>query len=210
MAIMKLPPGRNRVEAWIYGVINPLAEALEREVTLAGLHRPTYRWRTESLERILPLRGYLSRGAVLILEDLVSQRPEFKRWENDHDASVEVLRRSAHRAFEALVNAPDFRSLVEQHFSAVSEGSDQMDQDVAEDLVNDAATTVNPRKGSYGEAWNRQLQSLQALREPSFYPDLLAALEHLHETSQHTLTACIELRSELVQEFDVPPAPLTL
>ncbi len=210
MVIMKLAPGRNRVEAWIYGVINPLAEAIEREVTLAGLHRPTYQWRTESLERILPLRGYLSRGAILILEDLVGQRPEVKRWESNHDACVEVLRRSAQKTFEALVHAPAFRSLVEEHFSAVSDGSDQICEDVAEDLVNDAAEMVNPKKGSYRETWNRHLESLQALREPAFYPDLLAALEHLREASQHTLAACIELRSELVQEFDVPPAPLGL
>lgn len=202
------PPGRHRVEAWIYGVINPLAEALEREHMLCLGHVPTYRWRTLNLERILPFRGYLSRGAILILEDLASHDRGFVKLEKRHDALVELVRSSAQRVFGAAVNDPEFRSVVEKHFAKIFDGSDSMYSDVAEDLVNDNSERINARAGTYEDIWNQRLPDLKKLRQRFHYSDLNAALQKLRVDSERMLRELVELRTSLVQEFDVPPAPL--
>ncbi len=210
MAKKRLSPGRHRVEAWIYGVINPLAEALERESVLGRGRSPTYRWRTYSLERILSLRGYLSRGAVLILEDLASENRDFLKLERRHDALVERLRAAAHVTFKALVENAEFRAFVEKHFSKVSDDSEFVHSDVAEDLVNDVPEYVNAKAGRYQHVWNRCLPELKALRQRFQYDELEASLAGLRQGSERMLAELVALRSKLVQEFDVPPAPIGL
>lgn len=210
MTKKKLTPGRHRVEAWIYGVINPLAEAVEREGMLGLGRAPTYRWRTYTLERILPFRGYLSRGAVLILEDLASHDRGFLKLEKRHDALVELVRSAAQRVFNVAVKDPEFRSFVEKHFTEIFDGSDFMHSDVAQDLANDVSELVNAKAGTYPYLWNQRLPELKKLRQRFHYGELVAALEKLHVGSELILQELVELRAELVQEFDVPPAPLGL
>ncbi len=209
MAKRPARPGPRRVEAWLYGVINPLTEALERESTLAGLKTPTFRWRTHSLERILPIRDYLSRGGVLILEDLLRYERSVSRIEREHDEVVERLRATATQLFQALTEDPVFREFSKRGFSKYAENPETLVQEVAEGAVNDVPAIVNARPGTWAFAWNENLVQTHVARAEAGYPALEKALAALHHASEKSNAAFEKLRVELVEAFDVPPAPLS-
>ncbi|MHB8875098.1 MAG: hypothetical protein ACYC8T_15540 [Myxococcaceae bacterium] len=200
-------PGPRRVEAWIYGVINPLEEALEREALDGRRRVPSYRWRSDSLENLLPLRQYLSRSAAVILDDLATYHPPIIEMEEDHDTFLSELRRRAKQVFEELVANQAFRTFVEQNFRKVCDPK-SMVNDVAEDLVNDDPEFVDVNEGSYREVWNRTLGDLKKLRGQAAYEPLRTALVELETRSDEMRQELLQLRAQLAEDFDVPPAPL--
>lgn len=199
-------PGERRVEAWIYAVINPLEEALEREALHGESRVPSYRWRTDDLERLRPLRYYLSRSAALILDDLATYYPAIRDLERRHDALLSELKQRAKQLFAALIENESFREFADQHFQKVS-ASESRVTEVAESLVNDDPEFVDASEG-YPEAWNRALPELKRLREEAGYEPLRAALIELETQSDGMRAELIKLRAKLVEEFQVPPAPL--
>lgn len=206
--MQKSKPGRNRVEAWIYGVINPLTEALERERNLTGLRIASYNRRSESLDRINLLRGYLSRGAVLILDDLIRSEKRIVRVEKTHDARVLTLADSAHAAFLALVNDAAFVRFATRAFSSVADDKRSVHLDVAEDLVNDKARKLGVVAHSYDALWNRNLEKLVSMQPTAEFTVLRRNLRTVCESSEKSLDFFEGLRVDLVEEYDVPPAPL--
>lgn len=204
---MTSKPGRNRVEAWIYGVINPLEEAVESEA-LAGLRRdPSFRSRGSGLESLLRFRRYLTRSGALILDDLSTYHPAIKDTEKRHDLLIAELEWEAKRLFDRLSANQDFQTFVEENFKQVC-APDSMLREVTEDLVNDTSEIVDPNEGSYSEAWNRALPSLKKFRSEAGYEALERKLAELREQSENLRGELIRLRARLVEEFDVPPAPL--
>lgn len=200
-------PGPNRVQAWIYGVINPLEEALESEA-LAGRRRDaSFRSRTGGLENLLRLRRYLTRSGALILDDLSTYSPAMKEFEKRHDTLIADVEWEAKKLFERLFTSKEFAGVVEKHFKEVC-APDSMLREVTEALVNDAAQYADPNEGSYGEAWNRALPVLEKFREEAGYQTLNAKLGELRQQSEDLRDELIQLRAKLVEEFDVPPAPL--
>lgn len=200
-------PGPRRVEAWIYGVINPLEEALERE-SLDGRRRdPGYRWRTDSLENLLALRGYLSRAASVIMDELVSFHPSLVELEKKHDELLGRIKAAATTTFEALCESSEFQAFVTSRFAEVCEPKTML-QMVAEDVVNDEAASVDSVEGSYRHVWKESRKELMKLREQSNYLPLRSALRDLEEESERMRGQLLALRSQLSEEFDIPPASL--
>ena len=200
-------PGPRRVEAWIYGVINPLEEALERE-SLDGRRRdPGYRWRTDSLENLLALRSYLSRSAVVIMDELLSFHPALVELEKKHDALLGRIKQAATATFDSLCENPEFQALVKSRFAQVCE-PETMLQMVAEDVVNDEAASVDFVEASYRHVWKETRQELMQLREQSNYLPLRSALRELEEESDQMRSQLLALRAQLSEEFDIPPASL--
>ena len=200
-------PGPRRVEAWIYGVINPLEEALEREALDGRRRVPSYRWRSDSLESLLPLRQYLSRSAAVILDDLATYHPRIIEMEKNHDTLLSDLRMRAKQVFEVLVANETFRAFVEHNFTKVC-NPESMVNEVAEDLVNDDPAFVDVNEGSFREVWNRTLDHLKKLREQAGYEPLRSALVELETRSDEMREELRQLRAQLAEDFDVPPAPL--
>lgn len=200
-------PGPNRVQAWIYGVINPLEEAVEGEA-LAGLRRnPSYRSRRGGLENLLPLRKYLTRSGSLILDDLATYYPAITDFEKAHDEVIGGLAWEAKKVFDRLVANEDFQRVVAEHFSSVC-APDTMLREVTECLVNDEAEYPDPSEGHFSDAWNRALPVLKRSRDQAGYQALEAKLRELRERSDALRDELNSLRRRLVEEFDVPPAPL--
>ena len=191
-------PGRNRVEAWIYGVINPLEEAVEIEA-LAGLRRdPTFRSRGVGLENLLRFRKYLTRSGALILDDLSTYHPPIKETEKRHDELIAELEWEANSLFKRLSANPDFQTFVEQNFKDVC-APDSMLREVTENLINDTAESVDPNEGSFSEAWNRSLPSLKKFRKEAGYQALESKLAELREHSENIRGELMRLRAQLVE-----------
>lgn len=153
------------------------------------------------------MREYLPRSAGLILDDLASCHPLVRDLERSHDEGVRAVVSSAKVLFDALVANGEFRAFAEQHFVGVNE-PESVVNDVAEDLVNDDPEFVDPKVGTYREGWNRALDRLKAFRAEANYEPLSAALKDVEGRAERAKDELTRLRARLVEEFDVPPAPV--
>lgn len=141
------------------------------------------------------------------MEDLASYFPRVLELEHAHDARLSELTAEAKRVFEALLRDQRFVAVARGHFASVC-APDTLLTEVAQDLVNDDPEVVTAPSGSYRAAWNRALPELRKLREEAGYAALSAALESLRTGSDGMRDELVALRTRLVEEFDVPPAPL--
>jgi hypothetical protein len=202
-------PGPRRVEAWIYGVINPLCEAVVYEQHLALVRKLTFRWRTGRLEAIRPFRLHLTQAGALILEDLEREHPEVGREELRHDEAVNSLEEQAQGLFGQLQRDPRFIALVTREFSAVSSEEHRV-QDAAEDLINDRAETINAKRNTWASTWNKNLAALKKFQSSAAFDELFEELDSFEAMLSRTSKVLIGLRNRLVEQYDVPPAPIGL
>lgn len=206
MAATQTRPGPRRVEAWIYSVVNPLCEALDLEASVAGLKNPTFLWRTKRLELLRPLRMHLTRPGVLIFDDLLRVRPGLRKLEREHDRLIDRTQAAARKAFDSLVSDEKFCTFVEAKFSNVTAPESRV-PDTAEDLVNDRPETVG-RTGLYEETWNRHLAELKRFRASRDFRLLAKSLDDLQEGVEEARGTLETLRNNLVDEYQLPPAPM--
>jgi hypothetical protein len=113
-------PGPKIVRAWFDTVINPLLEALRREVELVEGRTWNWRFRPGGLEAICPARQYLGHRTWANLEQLLEFRPGLETKIDQHDDSVAILEQAVRVLYESLVEDPQFKTLSESLLSPES------------------------------------------------------------------------------------------
>jgi hypothetical protein len=101
-----------RAKGWLYSVINPLIDGLAGEAELVAGGHLTWRFYSQELERIGPLRFYLAHDAHHALRDYQAVQPEAGRL-FEHDERLEETRLAAIAAHAALLGDPEFLAAVE-------------------------------------------------------------------------------------------------
>jgi hypothetical protein len=209
-----------RVTAWIYTVINPIVECLQRELELLETGNLSWRYYSQRCEFIRPILEYVDGAQWPNYSDFLEENLGFKDRFQLHDVRLEALNNSASALFSALISNPQFLQLVDSSFQAYEEArkgdplaSDltQMKQDLfkaaAEYLINNYRSL--PAHYNLAKFWSVASHGMHGFRISSnlFGPVQEQALVLKDES--HKLSSDLEHdRLGFARTFDIPAAPL--
>ena len=97
-------PKPNKVRAWIWGVLNPILDGLERQASLLDRGNLTWRHRTGELEYLFAPEDYLDRNGRDNLDDMYrfDRAQELRERFTRHRQLLENAARACKVAFESL------------------------------------------------------------------------------------------------------------
>src|SRR6267378_2400573 len=106
------PPKKQfrRVAAWIYAVINPIIDSLQRELSFLDSGNLTWRSRTNKCEFIRAIQEYVESTQWPNYQDFLAEHkasaliPGFKQ----HDSNLEKLNTAAREVFLWIINSKQF------------------------------------------------------------------------------------------------------
>lgn len=200
---MPIAKGSERVKAWIYAIINPWSEALEVENQLLASGNTTYRWSTQGLEFIRPVAEHLAgRGARLVLDDFVRGQPAAAELVQHHDQAVKALAEAVAAEHARLVADPGFQQDIQRLRSPTDLTIEELVRWAAQRIINNGRD-VSQRWEDYG-FWKKHETTLLTYRENA--TDVLSAMESLRKANDDVLKQLAEIRAQLVESYDVPPA----
>jgi hypothetical protein len=217
--VAKQPKKRSqRVAAWIYEVINPIIEGLERELYFLQTGNGTWRYFSQRCEFIRPVQEYVESAQWPNYSDFVVEHPDFKKRFQSHDTSLSGLNNSASALFGALLGNPQFTEKVDSSFQAYEERRSQepmasdlayMKQDlpklVAEYLINNISDL--PSHYAAARFWATSSNDLRAFQNSTnLFDPLRAAKEMLSVESQRLISDLEIKRSKFLGTFDLPAA----
>lgn len=209
-----------RVAAWIYVVINPIIESLQRELSLLDSANLTWRPRTNQCEMIKTIQEYVDSTQWPNFQDFVAEHPEsalitaFRR----HDSQLDKLNTAAKEVFVWLLNSKMFLDAFEAGLAQyeaqrpsmglpaqpLAEMENQVREEAAQHVINNTQTL--PSHYVISSFWNFTGRNLLALRNaPEFLP-LLRSKDTLGETSATLKKALEYYRLKLSRDYDVPAA----
>lgn len=216
-------PRSLRIMAWIYAVINPVIEALRIEVRQLGKKRWHWNAIQKRLEYVHPLSRYVRPGQEPNLEDFTHvYRKDIGEQFTKHDKLVEGLGESVQRLFDEVHAAPEFSTAFERAaqeytdekgddaaFGAFEFGVESAKKFVVQYVINDEDRIPD----GYAEAdfWNRyrtrfrdvvRLERLQKLGKAAKKES-----RALTSLSDEVVSRLMHMRSDLCEQFDIPPAP---
>lgn len=206
---MAIARGSERVKAWIYAIINPWSEALEVENQLLATGNTTYRWTTQRLEFIRPVAEHLAgRGARLVLDDFLRGQPGAAELVQQHDPFVKKLSDSAIADHDRLASDLEFVKVIQRLrdtapvTSPADMGTNELARWAAQRIINNGAD-VSQRWDDYG-FWKQHEATLLSYRARA--AGVLAATEELSSANASVMRQLVEIRNQLVDSYDVPPA----
>jgi hypothetical protein len=218
------PPRKQfrRIAAWIYAVINPIIDSLQRELSFLDSGNLTWRSRTNRCEFIRTIQEYVDSGQWPNYQDFLAEHrasafiPGFKQ----HDSNLEKLNTAAGEVFLWVINSKIFTdsfdaALVQYETQRASMGPQaQSLADMKKDVLQEAAqhvinnTQTLPSHYVISGFWNLIGRNLLALRNvPEFLP-LHRSRDRLLENSSKLKMALESYRLSLSRNYDVPAAPV--
>lgn len=227
---IKTPPIHSkRVQAWVYAVINPLIENLQREVFLLRKKDISWRFYSKRCEDIRPIREYIESSQMPNFDDFVSDKlnPEFRPDFDRHDQQVDTVESCANRFFDDLMQTSLFleqvKKSLEEYESRASAhpphtGLDSMKEDlpkyVAEFIVNQ--TKLLPNHYVTHQFWKdfgrnfieRSADEFQGYQQRQSFQALRNATDNLRDTSDKLSTHLENHRRFLCTTYDIPAAPI--
>jgi len=204
-----------RVAAWIYAVINPIVEALDRELFLLDSGNLTWRPNTGRCERIRTIQEYVDSTQWPNYQDFLAEHANlpFTPRFNEHQSDLDAVNNAATVLFGFMISWKRFLEAVDtalttyqsQRTAALTIGLD-VPKMAAEYLINNAQTL--PSHYLMSAFWNSEGKSLLFFRNhPEFQP-LHQARDKLHEHSAKLKQALESYRLTLSRSYDVPAAPV--
>jgi hypothetical protein len=209
-----------RVEAWIYTVINPIVECLQRELELLATGNLSWRFYSLRCEFIRPIQEYVDSAQWPNYSDFLLENQEFKERFQFHDSGLDALNNSASALFSALISNPQFLQVVESSCRAYEEArkrdpmaSDLTDmrQDIskyaAEYLIDNYRAL--PAHYNMAKFWTIASDSMHTFRSSS---NLFGAVqEHVLVLKGESQRLSLDLehhRLGFARSFDIPAAPV--
>jgi len=218
-----MPPKKQfrRVAAWIYAVINPIIDSLQRELSLLDSGNLTWRPYSRRSEMIKTIQEYVDPAQWPNYKDFVAEHPKsvFIPGFKQHDSQLDALNNAAQALFSHLLSWPDFLNSVQAALTtyesqraslgsraqSLTEMSD-LREEVAQHVINNAQ--VLPSHYVISQFWNSAGMNLLAFRNrPEFQP-LHRAKDSLIENSAKLKRALEIYRLSLSRDYDVPAAPV--
>lgn len=208
-----------RVAAWLYVVLNPVVELLQRESELLEHGNLTWRFTTKRCEFIRVIQEYVDSTQWPNYYDFLAEHTVFVKAFKRHDEYVEKLNSLAAQTCEWLLSLYDFTATVEKlanqyndqpmsrTFPGTSVGSqNELVKYCAEYLINNVQQL--PSHYSLSGFWNSSNTPLLGFRNLPRFKPLEKAEKQLLVSSDLLKRAVVSRRLSLSREFDVPAAPV--
>ena len=211
-----------RVAAWIYAVMNPIINSLEREISFLDSGNLTWRAYSRRCEMIKTIKEYVDSTQWPNYDDFLAEHdksafvPAFKH----HDSDLEALNNSALALFGRLLSLPDFLSSLDaalanyesQRASLAPQAPSLIHtaKDVREEVTQHVINNVQKLPSHYVIAsfWNEVGSNLLSFRNrPEFQP-LHKVRNGLLEHSAKLKKVLESHRLTLSRRHDVPAAPV--
>ncbi|MFH0901472.1 MAG: hypothetical protein V2A73_12665 [Pseudomonadota bacterium] len=217
MAATKKKPGKRspRVRAWVYGVLNALIDALEREHDFLSRGNLTWRHYSGRAEYILLPEEYLDPAGQTNLEDVENYYPEVKSALQTHRQLLTAARDAAATAHKSLVQDSAFHAAVTREIDRykvakpsapyLSESPDAILRLAAERVVNEIRDL--PDHYTDADFWNFAATALTTFSSSEIPARARVAREALAQHTVELVQLLRELRTRLCDDFDIPPAP---
>ena len=222
------PPRPNRVQAWVYAILNPLIESLRRELELLRRGNLSWRFYSTKCEYIRLIFEYIGPDQQPNFEDFLADRLNegFASYFDAHDSNLSALESSASAFFQGLMHSNLFLNEVHkslEEYKARAEGkplypaADPIERDlpkyVAEYLINQ--TELLPPHYVTHKFWEEFRNRFEAsatefepFRQRESFQRLKQSVVTLQNVSQELLTGLEQHRYKLCSTYDIPAAPL--
>jgi hypothetical protein len=226
---MVLPPHSRRVEAWIYTVLNPLIDAMQRETQLLQQGNLTWRFHSKRSEFIRPTLEYIVSAYLPNLDDFLAEHPTFRDRFDEHDDALSEAEGRARTVFEILLSSPLFQRQVKEfadryesqfassqpHYPSLLLMKDDLPKYVAEYLIN--RVDALPNHYTVHKFWRefaREFElSSHEFGQPKQRQSSAALGEAVDTLSEISMRLRRELESHrlfLCRKYDIPAAPVAL
>lgn len=215
------PRQSRRVAAWIYVVINPIVEGLERELEFLKKGNLTWRSATKRCEYIRTIQEYVDSRQWPNYKDFLSENENaiFLKTFELHDNDLVNVNAAAEEAYRVLLSWTPFSEevhrLLESYESRrASEPQLPSFNLVRKELVQVAAENVInfvqslPHHYTYSSFWNYASRDLLTFRNLPHFSHFLEVQTHLLEISSALRGALEDHRLRLSRKYDVPAAPV--
>jgi hypothetical protein len=220
---IKIPPRHsNRVQAWVWMVLNPGIEALRQELTLLDKGNLSWRFYSKRCEYIRPFRENIERSQWPNFEDFLTDpiNEGFNQGIDDHNKAVRQLEFAASRFFEELIQSAPFSKEVartlEEYRSRARQSPEYPDIDsierdlpkfVAEYLIN--GVTVLPYHYTPHKFWEEFRKAFEPYRKSESFQSLIRTSAELKHSAGKLLNALEKHRRLLCSTYDISAAPVT-
>lgn len=222
---IEIPPKKQvrRVAAWIYVVINPIIDSLQRELLLLDSGNLTWRPHTGRCEIIRTIQEYVDSTQWPNYQVFLAEHPEsfFIPGIKRHDSDLGKLNSVAQELFNRMLSYGQFSVTVEATLDAYerqraslgpqAQSLIDMRQDVAkmaaEYVINNVPTL--PSHYVISAFWNSAGKNLIAFRNVAeLFQPLHGSRASLAEISAKLKQALEGYRLALSRDYDVPAAPV--
>lgn len=220
-----VPPKKQvrRVAAWIYAVLNPVIDSLQRELSLLDSGNLTWRPQTGRCEMIRTIQEYVDPTQWPNYQDFVAEHrnsptvPGF----NQHDSRLAELNALAQVVFSNLTSQTEFLAAVNEALDRYENLRDTLGPQApilthtrgdvprmaAEYLINNAQSL--PSHYVISAFWNSVGKNLLSFRNLSVFEPLHRSRDRLTEVSAKLKEASESYRLNLSRNYDVPAAPVS-
>jgi len=217
------PKESRRVESWVYAVLNPLIDAVSREVAFLEDGNLTWRNYSRHCEDIRPVVEYVEREQLPVYEDfLAGDQAGFKKRFDEHDRKLAATEAAAADAYRVLIQPEAFqeqvRQSLEEYESRVGTHkpgyrqsllpmAEALPRAIAELLVNRADEL--PYDHSTQKFWQDYREQFQRFRKDPAFGALNHAATAFRESSRALKDDLVGHRLNLCSSYDIPVAPPT-
>jgi hypothetical protein len=219
---LEMPPRKQsrRVAAWIYTVINPIIESLQRELAFLEIGNLTWRPRTGCCEIIRTIKEYVDVNQWPNYADFLAQRSasvfalKFQR----HDSDLRKLNGVAQELFNRMISWEEFKAAIESDLVAYGRASlqpqsstyipdrEEIPKMAAEYVINNVQTLPSHYLDS--AFWNYAGRNLLAFRSRPEFQELHRSMTGLGDVSAGLKRELEGHRLSLSSKYDVPAAPV--
>ncbi len=210
--------GSLRVQGWIYLVLNPLVDGIQREIHFLELGNLTWRFYSKTFEFLMIASGYVGPGARHTFDDFLKANPREKPPIAQHDALLVELRNQALIAYEGLCADQTFlRAVSDQlrQFESIPRDSGfpggalsraEFPSLVAEHILNNVSQV--PHHHTDSVFWETSRDTFNQFRAGSAFRDLDEAIRKLLKHDNLLLDRIGKTRYRLCERYDLPADPL--
>src|SRR5271154_2047337 len=101
-----------RVAAWIYAVINPVVDSLDRELRILDTENLSWRSNLGRCEFVHSIKEYVEVGQWPNFQDFQTEHPIFLETFGQHDSDLKSVNDRAKHVFDWLVSRPEFSTVI--------------------------------------------------------------------------------------------------
>jgi hypothetical protein len=222
------PPRSNRVQAWVYTILNPVIEHLRRELRLLEKGNLSWRFYSRKCEYVRSVCEYIDNDQLPNFEDFLADRLNegFRSTIDVHDSAVSGVETSAGTFFDGLLRSSLFLNEVKKAFEEYQSQAhgkplypdpDSIERDlpkyVAEYLINRIELLPSHYlTHKFWEEFRNRFELSAADFDPYRQRESFAlfqrSLQGLRAISTELLAAMEVHRFSLCSTYDIPAAPL--
>jgi hypothetical protein len=217
-------PGRGseRVKAWVYAILNPVIEALRREIELLRSGNLSWRVHSRRCEYIRPISVLIDWDQQPNLEDFIAEHPTFGSRFGQHDSALSGVEQAATEYAQGLLKARSFQEQVGKcladyearlpfnpAYPDLLNRRDKIPEEIAEFLADDSRSL--PRHYAMYSFWKEYAETFQedfgGFTETA-HDNVKAKAQELSGIAGQLSVDLEALRLTLVREYDIPAAPI--